>query len=89
MTDALLDPRTVANPLVAGEMGLRFYAGAPLMTHDGHNLGFLCVIDLQPREVTGEQLAVLTDLAGLVMDELEIRRAVRELALTKVHREPM
>ena len=50
--DAATDPRTLANPLVAGEFGLRFYAGAPLTTHDGYNLGTLCVIDHEPREIT-------------------------------------
>ncbi len=78
VTDAALDPRTLANPLVAGEFGLRFYAGIPLTTHDGHNLGTLCVLDREPRAVTDEELATLTDLAALVMDEMEVRRAVRE-----------
>jgi len=78
VTDAALDPRTLANPLVAGEFGLRFYAGVPLTTHDGHNLGTLCVLDRESRAVTDEELATLTDLAALVMDELEVRRAVRE-----------
>ena len=50
VTDAAIDPRTLANPLVAGEFGLRFYAGVPLTTHDGYNLGTLCVIDHEPRE---------------------------------------
>jgi eukaryotic-like serine/threonine-protein kinase len=36
---AEVDPRTLANPLVAGELGLRFYAGAPLRTREGHGLG--------------------------------------------------
>ena len=48
--NAAVDPRALANPLVAGELGLRFYAGAPLRTSDGFNLGTLCVIDQQPRE---------------------------------------
>jgi GAF domain-containing protein len=51
--DAALDPRTLANPLVAGDLGLRFYAGVPLTTQDGFNLGGLCVIDREPR-VLGE-----------------------------------
>ncbi len=71
--DARTDPRTLANPLVAGEMGLGFYAGVPLRTHDGHNLGTLCVIDVEPRQITGEQVETLSDLAALVMDELELR----------------
>jgi sigma-B regulation protein RsbU (phosphoserine phosphatase) len=75
--DAATDPRTMANPLVTGAMGLRFYAGIPLTTHDGHNLGTLCVIDQQPRELTEDELATLEDLAALVMHELELRLAAR------------
>ncbi|MCW2958720.1 MAG: putative magnesium or manganese-dependent protein phosphatase [Solirubrobacterales bacterium] len=71
------DPRTLANPLVAGEFGLRFYAGAPLTTHDGHNLGTLCVIDREPREMSDEDSDTLRDLAAIVMDELELRLAAR------------
>ncbi len=44
LNDASLDPRSLANPLVAGEFGLRFYAAAPLTTHNAFNLGTLCVI---------------------------------------------
>ncbi|MDQ6617379.1 MAG: SpoIIE family protein phosphatase [Actinomycetota bacterium] len=75
--DAAADHRTLANPLVAGSFGLRFYAGVPLTTHDGYNLGTLCVIDREPREVTATEMATLEDLAGLVMDQLELRLAAR------------
>jgi GAF domain-containing protein len=75
--DAKVDPRALANPLVAGEFGLRFYAGSPLRTHDGYNLGTLCVIDKEPRELTEEQIRVLDDLAALVVDELELRLGAR------------
>jgi GAF domain-containing protein len=78
--DAKVDPRTLANPLVAGEFGLRFYAGSPLRTSDGHNLGTLCVIDKEPRELTEEQIRMLDDLAALVVDELELRLAARQQA---------
>lgn len=78
VTDAQIDPRTLANPLVAGEMGLRFYAGVPLTTHDGHNLGTLCVLGQQPREVTEDEVNVLRDLAAIVMDELELRLSARK-----------
>jgi sigma-B regulation protein RsbU (phosphoserine phosphatase) len=76
----------MANPLVAGELGLRFYAGAPLTTHDGFNLGTLCVIDGAPREFSAEDAEMLEELAGVVMDELELRLQARrtvgeELAL--------
>jgi sigma-B regulation protein RsbU (phosphoserine phosphatase) len=79
VSDAATDPRTLANPLVAGEFGLRFYAGVPLTTADGHNLGTLCVIDRTPREVDDEEIAVLRDLAQLVMDQLELRLQAREV----------
>ena len=77
--DAATDPRTMANPLVAGELGLRFYVGVPLRTPDGHNLGTLCVIDQEPREVSDDELASLVDLAALVVDELELRLQSRKL----------
>ena len=78
--DARADPRALANPLVAGEFGLRFYAGSALRTHDGHNLGTLCVIDKEPRQLTDQQIGVLNDLAALVVDELELKLAARQQA---------
>jgi len=77
--DAAVDPRTLANPLVAGELGLRFYAGAPLTTLDGHNLGTLCVIDQQPRQISDEETRTLSDMAAIVMDELELRLRSRQV----------
>lgn len=76
--DARRDPRTLANPLVAGEFGLQFYAAAPLRTSDGHRLGTLCVIDKKPRYLNEEQREMLHDLAGVVMDEMELRMAARK-----------
>jgi sigma-B regulation protein RsbU (phosphoserine phosphatase) len=73
--DARLDPVAMSHPLVAGAMGLRFYAGAPLRTSDGHNLGTVCVLDREPRGVTPAQIAVLEHLAALVVHELELRRS--------------
>ena len=77
LVDASLDPRSLANPLVAGDFGLRFYAGVPLQTADGFNLGTLCVIDQQPRPVDESQIEDLHDLASLVVDQLELRLAAR------------
>jgi two-component sensor histidine kinase len=77
LTDASCDPRSLANPLVAGEFGLRFYVAAPLRTSDGHNLGTLCVIDQKPRSVTEGQIAQLEALAGVIMDQMELRMAAR------------
>jgi sigma-B regulation protein RsbU (phosphoserine phosphatase) len=78
VSDAVTDPRTLANPLVAGEFGLRFYAGIPLTTSEGFNFGTLCVIDKEPRAVTEAELGVLHDLAAIVVDELEMRLAARD-----------
>lgn len=75
--DARRDPRALANPLVAGDFGLQFYAGAPLRTSDGHNLGTVCVIDRAPRRIGPSERSVLEDLAAIVVDELELRLAAR------------
>jgi two-component sensor histidine kinase len=72
------DPRFVGNPLVTGEPHLRFYAGAVLRTPDGVPLGALCVLDHMPRDLTQEQASTLTMLAGQVMSQLELRRAIAE-----------
>jgi two-component sensor histidine kinase len=77
LIDASCDPRSLANPLVAGEFGLRFYVAAPLRTSDGHNLGTLCVIDHRPRAVTADQIAQLEALAAIVIDQMELRLAAR------------
>jgi PAS domain S-box-containing protein len=66
--DATHDPRFRDNPLVTGDMHIRFYAGAPLVSDDGVPLGSLCVIDTKPREgLTDLQLQGLTVLAANVM----------------------
>ena len=71
--DARVDSRALSNPLVAGELGLQFYAGIPLRTRDGHNLGTLCIIDRQPRTLSHQDLRTLEDLAAIVMNDLEQR----------------
>lgn len=77
--DATRDPRFHGNPLVTGEPGLRFYAGALLRTADGHAIGTVCVLDVVPRELTALQEKTLRVLARQVMKQLELRRAVEEL----------
>ena len=67
------DPRALANPLVAGEFGLQFYAAAPLRTHDGFRLGTLCLLDRKERQMTVQETQTLETLAAVVMDELELR----------------
>lgn len=96
VNDAAVDPRTLAHPLVRGELGLRFYAAAPVVTADGHALGTVNVIDRRPRaagEVSARQLEILLDLAGEVADVLEMKlhalrvmRAERELREQEVGR---
>lgn len=75
--DARQDPRSLANPLVTGEFGLQFYAAAPLKTHDGYNLGTLCIIDQRQRYINSEQQILLRQMAEIVMSEMELRLAAR------------
>jgi sigma-B regulation protein RsbU (phosphoserine phosphatase) len=80
IADGLTDPRVATNELVHGELGVRFYAAAPITTSDGHRLGTVNVISDKPRAVTAAELQTLRDLAAIVMDELELRlAAMREL----------
>ncbi len=74
--DASRDPRFKENPLVTGETGIRFYVGAPICTSEGLVLGSLCVVDTVERPMpTPELLKTLTDLAFLVVENLEFRAA--------------
>lgn len=70
--NALDDVRFSDNPLVTGPPDIRFYAGAPIASADGHRLGTLCIIDSQPRSFHAENRAALRDLADLVERELYV-----------------
>ena len=72
--DATADPRFADNPLVLGPAGVRFYAGAPLHSPDGHVLGTLCALDRVPRRLTEEQTGRLKDLARQVSIRLALRQ---------------
>jgi PAS domain S-box-containing protein len=76
--DAAADPRFAANPLVTSPPGIRFYAGAPLVTPEGHALGALCVLDHRPRELTAEQLQALRTLSHVVVSQLRFRHDLGE-----------
>jgi GAF domain-containing protein len=78
--DATQDPVFKDNPLVTGEPGIRFHAGAPIRNRDGLGLGSVCAIDYKPRTLTESQLTALSDLADLTMKMLETRRVLDELA---------
>jgi len=77
--DASCDARFADSPLVTGPPGIRFYAGAPLVTSQGHAIGTLCVIDRKARDLSESQRVALESLAQLVMQLMESRQ--RELHL--------
>lgn len=78
--NAIEDPRTLTNPLVVSEFGLRFYASVPLKTVDGFNIGTFAIIDNKQRYLTESQQETLKELAGIAMDEIELRLAARKSA---------
>jgi two-component sensor histidine kinase len=78
--DATLDRRFDCNPLVTGDPGLRFYAGALLKTAAGLPIGTLCVLDFRPRDLASHQRTALRTLANQVMTQLELRRLNTRLA---------
>lgn len=71
------DERFANHPLVTNSPGMRFYAGAPLQTAEGHTLGTVCVLDRVPRELDAEQTGALRSLARQVMVLFEFRRTAR------------
>lgn len=83
--NARMDPRTISNPLVAGIMGLQFYAAAPLRTIDGYNLGTLCIIDKNPRSLNEREASILMQLARIVMGQFELKLQSR-LMIQELHK---
>jgi signal transduction histidine kinase/CheY-like chemotaxis protein len=77
--DASIDPRFKDHPLVKEDPYVRFYAGMPLRTPSGYNIGTLCVLDTKPRELTSLQKVALSTLAKQVIFNLELKLKTREM----------
>jgi eukaryotic-like serine/threonine-protein kinase len=69
------------HPIIARVEGTRSFAATPIRTHDGHTIGTLAVLDFVPRDFSADDLRSLDDLAGMVVHELEMRRAVRRITI--------
>lgn len=83
--DARLDSRFSQNPYVRTDLGVRFYAGFPLQMSDGNTLGTLCLVDVKPREFDLDQLEIMSDLAHIVVNELQLRLCADKDSLTGVY----
>lgn len=83
--DATQDDRFKANPHVTADNGVRFYAGVPLTTPDGENIGTICAIDSKPRQFSSHEMEIFKELARVAMSELELRRLATTDALTGVN----
>lgn len=71
--NTLTEPSLLANPVIAGESGIRFYAASPIITANGFNIGVICVADIRPRRFTAEDQTKLEWLAEMVQEEIEKR----------------
>ena len=80
--DATLDDRFSTSPFVQGAPHMRFYAGAPLVTPEGHALGTICVVDTVARSLSDSQCEALDAFSRQVMAQLELRRNIAGLRST-------
>ncbi|MDJ0771857.1 MAG: PAS domain S-box protein [Mastigocoleus sp. MO_167.B18] len=77
--DTLADERFANSPVVQSYPFARFYAGVPLITYQGHDIGTLCVVDTEPREISEKQIKSLQAISRQVIKQLEIKRNLSEL----------
>ena len=84
VADATKDWRFSDNPMVIGSPHIRSYAGIPLTTADGYNIGTLCAIDVVPRTFSPTEISILTNFASLVMNQIELRQIASTDALTGI-----
>jgi len=75
--DATLNADALSNPLVSGNEKIRFYAGMPLKTKEGFNLGAFCIMDKKPRVLSETQKEILINISELVLNQLELRLEAR------------
>jgi diguanylate cyclase (GGDEF)-like protein len=83
--DAAQDPRFAENPFVTCDGGVRFYAGVPLRTREGFNIGSLCIIDQIPRKISARDRGLLRDFAAIAAHEMELRRRAGTDTLTGLY----
>lgn len=86
VSDTLKDKRFVDNPLVTSDPNIRFYAGAQLMTPDGHAIGTLCAIDSKPHQLNEQQRNALEILGREVISQMELRCKVKQLEKASQHK---
>lgn len=88
IADATKDARVRDNPLVTGDMNIKFYCGAPLIANNGHRLGSLCVIDTEPRlDFSEDEQQQLAELAAIIVDQMEMRIATGNVLQEIEHRQ--
>lgn len=85
--DATKDPRFSSNPFVVSGPKIRFYAGAPFTSPEGHTLGTLCVVDMVPRQLTESQQKALLALSRQVQAQFELRKNLAELRAALAERD--
>jgi diguanylate cyclase (GGDEF)-like protein len=81
--DTTEDSRFSHHPAVTGESHVRFYAGVPLRTREGHVVGTVCAIDRRSRSFGAQDLAILQELAGAAMDRIELLQSAATDSLTE------